>query len=134
MVTQQVGRIDHSVTTAASDVRQASEMIIRIENRMADRLGWKVEDVRPKVARALRTSIGTVANLRRCRRKSVPSYLKEAIVRVLITELQSEITELAHQLEIHRRIGADRRDDAFQQAEAALATARTFLAEATQAG
>jgi hypothetical protein len=134
MVMHRNGQSDLGPLTAASDVRQASEMILRIENRMAERLGWKVEDVRPRVARALKTSIGTVANLRRLRRKSIPSYLKEAIVRLLITELQTEIGELAHQLEIHRQVGVDHRDDAFAQAETALAAARKVLERAVGAG
>lgn len=133
MVTQPGGRFDHGAA-AASDVRQASEMIVRLEDGMAKRLRGRVEDVRPKVARALKTSVSTVANLRRQRRKSVPSFLKEAIVRLLITELQTEISELAHQLEIHRQIGADHRDDAFAEVEAAIAVARQILTEAAGTG
>lgn len=133
MVMQRNDQIDLGATTSASDVQQASNMIFRIENRMAERLGWKVENVRPKVARALKTSVGTVANLRRQRRKSIPSYLKEAIVRLLIAELQTEITELAHQLDVYRQTGADRREDAFQQAEAAIIAARKLLEEAARA-
>jgi hypothetical protein len=132
MVMQRNGQIDPGMS-AATDVQRASSMIFRIEGMMSERLGWPIEDVRPKVARSLNTSISTVTNIRRQRRKSVPAFLTAAIQRLLIQELQSEIQGLQHELDLVRQTNFGHHDDALAEAEAALAVARKVLEEAAGA-
>jgi hypothetical protein len=133
MVMHRNGQFDTAVSSAA-DVEKASAMLIRIEKSMSDRLGWRVQDVRPKVARSLRTSVSTVANLRRQRRKSVPRFLTDAIQRLLIAELETEIQGLQHELDLLRQTCPDHRQDAFAEAEAALAVAREVLERTARSG
>ena len=49
----------------ATDVIRARDMLLRLENVEAERLGASVDDVRVVISRQVRISVASLANLRR---------------------------------------------------------------------
>lgn len=120
--------------TACADVEVAGRFVRRIEDVEAIRLGRRIAEVRPGIARRIRTTASVLRHLREGRRKSVPAWLMAALRRELIGVLQSEIRALEHEIQIARQVGLDDRDDALGAAQAQLATAKEILREATGGG
>lgn len=116
-----------------SDTGAASEMLVRLEALEARKANVTVIDNRSKLAARLKTTAGTLANIRKERRKTIPAWLMRNIGERLIVALQSEIRALEHEIENARQIGLDPRDDAFSAAEASLASARVLIKRAIQA-
>jgi hypothetical protein len=108
-------------------------MIARIERLEAGRSNRSIREVRVSVARQLKTGTGTLTNIRKLRRKSVPAWLMRNIGARLVETLQTEIRALEHEMEIAQQIGLSPRDDAFCAAAASLAATKALLKQATQA-
>lgn len=121
-----------AVSAAAADVQLASRFVTRLERLEAERQGRRVVDIRPDLARVLRTAPGTLANIRKQRRKVIPRWLLQAIRDAMIRALQAEVRALEHEIAIARQIGLDPREDAFQQAQASLDAAKALLEDAAR--
>lgn len=115
---------------AASDVVRTSQMVERLEELEAARLGIRVSEVRIIIARRIRMSAATIANLRRGRRKAVKSDEIGNIRAALIWALQKQVVGLEHEIHLHLQAGADPRDDDLAAAQAALVEARAKLTKA----
>lgn len=113
--------------SASADVATAEKWTRAIERSEAKRLGVSTKQARKTVARKLRTSPGTLENIRRLRTKLLPSWLRDRIRSEFISVLQSEIQRLEHEILIARQIGADAREDVLREAETQLASAREIL-------
>lgn len=122
------------MNSAVSDIPRASRMLTLLEDTEARRKQITVGEARTAIARALRVPAKTLLHIRNQRRKSVQNFLLAGIRDRLITALQQEIAEFEHQIHIARQIGVDCRDDLFQEAAAAIATAREILERAVSSG
>lgn len=142
MVTHRDGHFGNAeptaVQSASTDVERASVFIRRLEGLAADQrsraLGRAVSlaEVRPSLARRLRTTVGTLANFRKGRKKTVPGWLEKNIVNALVGVLQSEVRALELEIETCRRLGLDHHNPAVGRAISAIGEARAALCEAKQ--
>jgi hypothetical protein len=107
-------------------------MLTLAEDTEARRRGFTVEEARKSFARALKVPEKTLLHIRNQRRKSIPSFLMNGIRDVLIGVLQSEIAKLEHEIAIAQQVGLDHREDAFEQAAASIAAARSMLERAAE--
>jgi hypothetical protein len=114
------------------DIPAASRMLTLAEDTEARRRGFTVEEARKGFARALKVPEKTLLHIRNQRRKSIPSFLMNGIRDVLIGVLQSEIAKLENEIAIAQRVGLDHWEDAFEQAAASIAAARSILERATE--
>jgi hypothetical protein len=108
-------------------------MVARIESLEARRSDRSIREVRMTIARQLKTGVGTLANIRKQRRKTVPAWLMRNIGARLIESIQTEIRALEHEMEITRQIGVDPRDDTVCAVAASLASAKALLKQAVKA-
>lgn len=115
---------------AMTDVEAVHRLARRLENTEAKSLGVKVAEARKIIARRLKTSPGTLENIRRMRTKVVPSWLMARIRAEFVSVLQNEILRLEHEINLARQIGLDHRDDDLQAAEAQVAAAKEILRSA----
>ena len=120
------------VTGPVFDIPAASRMFTLAEDTEARRKGFTVEEVRKGFARILKVPEKTLLHIRNQRRKSIPSFLMNGIRDVLISVLQSEIAKLEHEIAIAQQVGLDHREDAFEQAAASIAAARSMLERAAE--
>lgn len=128
MVTQSEGQFD----LATTDVEQAGQMLQTMEGILADRQGLKVSAVRPGIARSLKTTVGTLVNIKKHRRKTIPNSLMAAFRRQLILVLQTEIMRLENEVLLHRQIAGGHRSDTLAEAETHVIQARKALRLAAQ--
>lgn len=112
---------------AVSDIESVHRLARRLEDAEAKRLGVRINEARASLARRLRTSPGTLENIRRLRTKVVPSWLMARIRAEFVSVLQSEILRLEHEITIARQIGTDHCDDDLQAAEAQVVAAKEIL-------
>lgn len=112
---------------AVSDIEAVHRFARRIEDAEAKRLGVRVTEARVSLARRLRTSPGTLENIRRLRTKIVPNWLMARIKAEFVSVLQHEIARLEHEISIAKQIGAHHSDDALQAAETQVVAAREIL-------
>lgn len=115
---------------AMTDVEAVHRLARRLENAEAKSLGVKVAEARKIIARRLKTSPGTLENIRRMRTKVVPNWLMARIRAEFVSVLQNEILRLEHEIHLARQIGMDHRDDDLQAAEAQVAAAKDILGSA----
>ncbi len=127
MVSLGKGQSGPGVMTAATEVEIASGMVTRIENKMAGKLGFTVAEVRPIVARKLATSQGTVLNIRKQRRKTIPASLMDRIIGLLIEVAQEEMLAIEHEIATARQVGFSNRDGALVEARARAAALQSLL-------
>jgi hypothetical protein len=128
MVIQSEGHFD----PVLSDVEQAGQMLQTMEGILADRRGLKLADVRPSIAHSLRTTVGTLVNIKKQRRKTIPHSLMAAFRRQLIIVLQSEIMRLENEILIHKQIAGSHRSDDLALAETQVFEAKKTLRLAAQ--
>jgi hypothetical protein len=92
----------------------------------------KVSAVRPSIARSLRTTVGTLVNIKKQRRKSISHSLMAAFRRQLIIVLQGEIMRLENEILIHKQIAGSHRSDDLALAETQVIEAKKTLRLAAQ--
>ena len=112
---------------AVSDIESVHRFARRIEDAEAKRLGVRVTEARISLARRLRTSPGTLENIRRLRTKIVPNWLMARIKAEFVSVLQNEIARLEHEICVAKQIGAHHSDVTLAAAETQLAAARQIL-------
>lgn len=112
---------------AVSDIEAVHRFARTIENAEAKRLGVKIPVARKVIARRLRTSPGTLENIRRMRTKIVPNWLMARIKAEFVSVLQQEIARLEHEICIAKQTGAHHSDSALQEAETQVVAAREIL-------
>lgn len=112
---------------AVSDIEAVHRFARRIEDAEAKRLGVRITEARVSLARRLRTSPGTLENIRRLRTKIVPNWLMARIKAEFVSVLQNEIARLEHEISIARQVGAHHSDGDLQAAEAQVVAAREIL-------
>lgn len=113
----------------SSDPVMAADMLIRLEDSEAKRLGARVAEVRTVLARHMRAGVGTLRNIRRGRRKTIPAWLMNAIRSELVRVLEQQIAALEHDLQIYRQVNGGHRSDALAAIETALARHKETLRE-----
>ena len=112
---------------AMTDIEAVHRFARTLENAEAKRLGVRTTEARISLARRLRTSPGTLENIRRYRTKIVPAWLMARIRAEFVSVLQNEIIRLEHEITIARQTGVDHRDDALQEAESQVVAAKEIL-------
>lgn len=112
---------------AATDIEAVHRFARAIEDAEAKRLGVRVVEARASVARRLRTSPGTLENIRRLRTKIVPNWLMARIKSEFVSVLQAEIARLEHEICVAKQIGLHHSDDALQAAETQMEAAKQIL-------
>jgi hypothetical protein len=112
---------------AMTDVEAVHRLARTLEDAEAKRLGVRLQEARSSLARRLRTSPGTLENIRRLRTKVVPSWLMARIRAEFVSVLQAEITRLEHEIHISQQIGLDHHDDDLQAAQAQIVAAKEIL-------
>lgn len=112
---------------AATDIEAVHRFARAIEDAEARRLGVRITEARASVARRLRTSPGTLENIRRLRTKIVPNWLMARIKSEFVAILQAEIARLEHEICVAKQVGRPHSDDALCAAETQLAAARQIL-------
>ena len=112
---------------AVSDVETVHRLARHIEDAEAKRLGVRVTEARVSLARRLRTSPGTLENIRRLRTKIVPNWLMARIKAEFVSVLQNEIARLEHEICIAKQVGAHHSDSALQEAETQVVAAKEIL-------
>lgn len=112
---------------AVSDVETVHRLARRIEDAEAKRLGVRVSEARISLASRLRTSPGTLENIRRLRTKIVPNWLMARIKAEFVSVLQQEIARLEYEITIAKQVGAHHSDSALQEAETQVVAAREIL-------
>lgn len=113
---------------AVSDIEAVHRFARRLEDAEAKRLGVRVTEARISLARRLRTSPGTLKNIRRLRTKIVPNWLMARIKAEFVSVLQNEIARLEHEIHVAKQIGTDHRESDLVSAETQLHAARAILA------
>lgn len=112
---------------AMTDVEAVHRLARTLEDAEAKRLGVRLNEARNSLARRLRTSPGTLENIRRLRTKVVPSWLMNCIRAEFVSVLQTEILRLEHEINTAQQIGMDHRDDDLQAAQAQIIAAKEIL-------
>jgi hypothetical protein len=112
---------------AVSDIESVHRFARRIEDAEAKRLGVRITEARISLARRLRTSPGTLENIRRMRTKIVPNWLMARIKAEFVSVLQNEIARLEHEICVAKQIGLHHSDNTLAAAETQLAAAREIL-------
>ena len=118
---------ENNQMNAVSDIEAVHRFARRLEDAEAKRLGVRVTEARISLARRLRTSPGTLENIRRLRTKIVPNWLMARIKAEFVSVLQNEIARLEHEITIAKQIGTHHSDDLLAEAETQLAAAREIL-------
>lgn len=112
---------------AMTDIEAVHRFARTLEDAEAKRLGVRMTEARISLARRLRTSPGTLENIRRLRTKIVPAWLMTRIRREFVSLLQAEILRLENEINIARQTGVDHSDDNLQAAQAQVVAAREIL-------
>lgn len=112
---------------AMADIEAVHRLARTLEDAEAKRLGVRIQEARSSLARRLRTSPGTLENIRRLRTKVVPSWLMARIRAEFVSVLQAEILRLEHEIHISQQIGLDHHDDDLQAAQAQIVAAKEIL-------
>ena len=112
---------------AVTDIDAVHRFHRTLEDAEARRLGVPVCQARLYLARRLRTSPGTLENIRRLRTKIVPAWLMARIRAEFVSLLQSEIVRLEHEIHLARQAGEHPNDDVLVAAQSQVAAARKVL-------
>jgi hypothetical protein len=112
----------------------ASTYLTRAENLLARQTRRTIEENRPHVARKLDISVSAIDFIRRQRRKIVPAWLKEKIIRLFIQAAQNELMAIEHEIEIARQIGLGNGDSALIAARARASALVSILDNVTSEG
>lgn len=112
---------------AVSDIETVHRFARTIEDAEAEKLGVRVSEARKILARRLRTSPGTLENIRRLRTKIVPNWLMARIKAEFVSVLQAEINRLEHEITIANQTGAHHSSDALQAAQAQMVAAKEIM-------
>jgi hypothetical protein len=112
---------------AMTDIDAVHRFARTLEDAEAKRLGVRIADARVVVARKLRTSPGTLENIRRLRTKTVPAWLMARIRAEFVSFLQSEVVRLEHEISVAHQTGAAHSDDDLASAQAHCQAVREVL-------
>lgn len=112
---------------AMTDIESVHRFARHLEDAEARRLGVRIGQARISLAHRLRTSPGTLENIRRLRTKVVPSWLMARIKAEFVSILQSEIVRLEHEISIARQTGTHHSDNDLQAASAQVVAAKEIL-------
>lgn len=117
---QTVEQRDMGIATLA----HFSKALIR---RDQERLGGCAETALARVARRLRASPGSFANIVRMRVQRVRDDIRERIINAALEDIHQEITRLEHEQRLLATMGFGPSHDDYREAETALETARACL-------
>jgi hypothetical protein len=120
--------------SSVHDVAKAASILGRIEALESERLGKKIEEVRPWLAQSLGSTSETLRNIQRGRKKTIQSWLMGRLDRYWAGLLLHELRLIDHDEAIAQRLGLDVADDARQSARAQKKAALAFLAGADRGG
>jgi hypothetical protein len=112
---------------AIADIEAVNRFARVVEDAEAKKLGVRIAEARITLARRLRTSPGTLENIRRLRTKMVPNWLMARIKAEFVSVLQAEIARLEHEITVANQTGAHHSDDALQAAQAQVVAAKEIL-------
>lgn len=114
------------IVSSVAVMEEARGIARRLERREMSR-GHKLPEARKRIAEAAGVAPGTLVNLAKGRLKRNFQELRDRVRAVLIRELEQEIGRLAHEIAIHRRVGAADHNPAVAQAETHLQAAKQLL-------
>lgn len=121
------GRKVTDMRTASETVQQAAGWSRRLEELEARRNDLPLEDARPIAARKVGVAPGTFERLRNGRLKAIAVHVWERLQAAIYRELQAEMRQLEHELQIIRQSGVDPRGAEVAEVVEALAKARRAL-------
>lgn len=113
--------------SATADVVTASGMLRRLEDIRAEQHGATVAEARQSIARKVGTTPATLANIRKLRKKIIPSWLMGALAGALIEALEAEVRRCEHEIAIANKVGLDPRNPDFQALQTQVRAARALL-------
>lgn len=111
------------MNASVSVQRAAHSLVKREAERQQDTERQAIE----RVARTLRVTPGSFANVVRNRVKKVSADIRDRIVAACIADLAREIQRLEHERQLLMAMGASPRSDDMDEVEAALAKARAAI-------
>lgn len=114
-------------TATLDDFKRLAEAC---EKREQLRSGGSREDARQRLARRIGVLPGTLYTLARDRLKRLDANLRDRLTAYAISDLQSEMERLAHDLAMARQMGAHQDSPMVADIEKHLAAARALIAEA----
>lgn len=114
------------VQAATSNVATFARSLIKREQF---RSGGDIESAIQRVARRMRVSPGTIANLVRNRVKNVCFSIGQAIITAAINDIENEKRQLEHEHQAALALGQNADPSALAKVEQGLAIARDGLAE-----
>jgi hypothetical protein len=112
---------------AIADIEAVHRFARAVEDAEARKLGVRISEARVSLARRLRTSPGTLENIRRLRTKVVPNWLMARIKAEFVSVLQAEINRLEHEITVANQVGSHHSDDVLQAAQAQMVAAKEIL-------
>lgn len=114
--------------TVAAQLDQARADVRRNEWRRRE-AGQSAKEARSSLARELRVPKGTLENLIRGRLKRLDAWLRDGINRLVLRELEKELSRLSHELETRRRSGAHLASEQIGEVETHIEALRRAMSE-----
>jgi hypothetical protein len=115
------------MNSAVSDLETLNGLARSLERSEARRIGTTPSKARKAVARRLGITKDALENFLYRRTKVVPHWLMSCVRSELVSALQLEMQNLAHEIQLHRQAGSDHSGTALVAAETQLEAARQIL-------
>lgn len=124
-ISGQISQSTESRDMAIAALAHFSKALIR---RDQERLGGCAETALARVARRVRATPGTFANIVRMRVQRVRDDVRQRIIDAALADIEQEIKRLEHDQQLLAAMGFGPSHDDYREAETALETARACLA------
>src|SRR5882762_6986985 len=114
--------------SATSDIGEFNKLARKLERSEVRRGETNLTQARKNIAQRIGITIGQIENYRSARNKAVPYGIMEKFRAALISALQLEMKNLAHEIELNRRIDSRHSENTLASAEGHLLAMRELLA------
>ncbi len=111
----------------ASDIGELNEFARKLERSEVRRGEANLTQARKNIAQRIGITVRQIENYRSARNKTVPYRIMEKFRAALISALQLEMKNLAHEIELNRRIGERINQSTLAAAEAHIEQVRELL-------
>ncbi len=118
---------NHQMHSTLTDVEAFNRLAHSFERSIVRNTDTNTLLARKSVARRLGITPNTIENFRSLRTKCVPHWLMNRIRSELVSALEKEAQNLAHEIQLHKHTSHRIDDDTLAAAETQLALAREIL-------